>query len=118
MVRNRENLSFTSVVRRDVVEIRVRDDGPGISDAVRKNLFTPFFTTKTNGTGLGLALCQRIVQHHAGLLEVRSVEGRGAMFLIRLPAIGPRKESEELDEVPTLEKEDLPLVQTLEPSPA
>lgn len=67
------------------IEIRVRDYGPGIPQTVRKNLFIPFFTTKERGTGLGLALCQRIVQHHGGSIEVQSVEGKGASFVIRLP---------------------------------
>ena len=110
-VRNRENLSFTSVVRRDVIELRVRDYGPGIPESVRKNLFTPFYTTKTKGTGLGLSLCQRIVQHHAGVIEVRSVVGRGATFLVRFPAIGARQQTLEPPE--QLEKSaDLPILQS------
>jgi len=76
------------------VEIVVRDEGPGISQAVLNQIFIPFFTTKDRGTGLGLALCQRIVQHHGGQLEVRSVEApardHGATFIIRLPAV-PRR---------------------------
>jgi signal transduction histidine kinase len=92
------------------VEIRVRDYGPGIPDGIQRNLFIPFFTTKGHGTGLGLALCQRIVQHHGGSVEVVSVEGRGATFVIRLPAILRRaKPAEaEVDPDPSL---DLPLVQ-------
>jgi two-component system, NtrC family, sensor histidine kinase HydH len=57
-------------------------------------IFIPFFTTKQRGTGLGLALCQRIVQHHGGTLEVRSVEGHGATFVMRVPAIAPKKRVE------------------------
>lgn len=69
------------------VEVRVRDSGPGIPKSVREHLFIPFFTTKDRGTGLGLALCQRIVQHHGGAIEVHSVEGRGSTFVVRLPAV-------------------------------
>jgi len=72
--------------RHGAVEIHVRDTGPGIPASVRDNLFIPFFTTKESGTGLGLALCQRIVQHHGGHIEARSVEGEGATFIVRLPA--------------------------------
>jgi two-component system sensor histidine kinase HydH len=68
------------------VEIRVRDTGPGIPRQIKESLFIPFFTTKEHGTGLGLALCQRIVQHHGGNIEVRSIEGQGATFIVRLPA--------------------------------
>ena len=76
------------------VEIIVRDEGPGMPQKVQQQIFTPFFTTKERGTGLGLALCQRIVQHHGGLVEVRSVQSpakdHGATFIIRLPAL-PRR---------------------------
>jgi two-component system, NtrC family, sensor histidine kinase HydH len=75
------------------VEIRVKDEGPGISPKVLDQIFIPFFTTKVRGTGLGLALCQRIVQHHGGSLEVRSVEGHGATFVMRLPALPQKKVS-------------------------
>jgi signal transduction histidine kinase len=78
------------------VEIRVRDYGPGVPKAVRDNLFIPFYTTKDRGTGLGLALCQRIVQHHGGAIEVHSVLGRGATFVVRLPAILRRSRPPEL----------------------
>ena len=66
--------------------MRVRDTGPGIPEAVRENLFIPFFTTKDRGTGLGLPICQRIVQSHGGTLEVHSRPGQGAEFVVRLPA--------------------------------
>ena len=72
------------------VEVRIKDEGPGIAPPLLEQIFIPFFTTKARGTGLGLALCQRIVQHHGGSLEVRSVEGHGATFVIRLPAV-PQK---------------------------
>jgi two-component system sensor histidine kinase HydH len=79
------------------VEIVVKDNGPGIPASVQQQIFIPFFTTKERGTGLGLALCQRIVQHHGGQLEVRSVEApakdHGATFIIRLPAL-PRREKD------------------------
>ncbi|MDP2344205.1 MAG: ATP-binding protein [Deltaproteobacteria bacterium] len=72
------------------VEVRVKDEGPGMSPSTLNQIFIPFFTTKERGTGLGLALCQRIVQHHGGQIEVRSIEApardHGATFIIRLPA--------------------------------
>ncbi len=76
------------------VEVRVKDEGPGMSAATLNQIFIPFFTTKERGTGLGLALCQRIVQHHGGQIEVRSIEApsrdHGATFIIRLPASARR----------------------------
>ena len=66
------------------VEVRFHDSGPGIPDAARKNLFIPFFTTKDKGTGLGLPICQRIIQHHGGSIEVKSDPGHGATFTVLL----------------------------------
>jgi two-component system sensor histidine kinase PilS (NtrC family) len=68
--------------------LSVEDDGPGIPAAELSRIFTPFFTTKAGGTGLGLAVVQRIVDAHGGSVEVDSGPGRGARFTIRLP--GPR----------------------------
>ncbi|MBL7180385.1 MAG: ATP-binding protein [Pseudomonadota bacterium] len=65
--------------------IRVRDNGPGISEAIQHKLFEPFFTTKEEGTGLGLSIAARIVEEHRGRLEVTSKEGEGATFIITLP---------------------------------
>ncbi len=64
----------------------VEDDGPGIAPGDLPQLFTPFFTTKERGTGLGLATVQRIVDAHGGSVTVESSPGRGARFVVRLPA--------------------------------
>jgi signal transduction histidine kinase len=68
------------------VEVSVRDTGPGIAPKVLRNLFVPFFTTKTEGTGLGLAISQSIVQNAGGTIEVHSQFGAGTTFTIVLPA--------------------------------
>jgi two-component system sensor histidine kinase HydH len=74
--------------RADVVEIRFRDNGPGIPEEARENVFVPFYTTKEKGTGLGLAICQRIVKAHQGTIVVRSPPGEvGAELLISLPGL-------------------------------
>jgi PAS domain S-box-containing protein len=67
------------------VELGVRDNGPGIGPDLRPHLFTPFSTTKSNGTGLGLSNVKRIVEAHSGSVEVRSRKGRGATFVVKLP---------------------------------
>ena len=69
----------------ELVEVAVRDTGPGISPKVLRNLFVPFFTTKTKGTGLGLAISQSIVQNAGGTIEVQSQPGAGTTFTIVLP---------------------------------
>ncbi|MEZ4317085.1 MAG: ATP-binding protein [Myxococcota bacterium] len=68
-----------------VAEVAVRDTGCGIDEETMEQLFIPFFTTKESGTGLGLPICQRIVQAHGGDLDVQSVEDLGATFIVRLP---------------------------------
>ena len=77
--------SFDRATRR--VRVEVSDTGPGIPAAVRPRLFEPFFTTKPQGqgTGLGLPLCQGIVENHGGTIEAESEEGKGALFRVLLP---------------------------------
>jgi signal transduction histidine kinase len=70
-----------------VIEIHVRDTGPGIDPAVRGNLFIPFFTTKASGTGLGLAISQRLIESAGGRIEVRASSSAGTTFTIMLPTV-------------------------------
>ncbi|MCW8806369.1 MAG: ATP-binding protein [Ignavibacteriaceae bacterium] len=72
----------------DKVEIRIADNGDGIPESIKKQIFNPFFTTKPTGegTGLGLSLSYDIVTKvHGGNIKVESEEGKGAMFIIQLP---------------------------------
>jgi PAS domain S-box-containing protein len=70
--------------------IEIEDNGMGMTEEVRRNVFTPFFTTKgKTGTGLGLALTSRIIKLHRGRIAVESELGRGAVFRIKLPLDGP-----------------------------
>jgi two-component system sensor histidine kinase HydH len=66
--------------------IRVRDQGPGIPPDDLDSIYDPFFTTKENGTGLGLPVAYQIVQQHGGELSLEENGPKGACFLIRLPA--------------------------------
>jgi signal transduction histidine kinase len=69
----------------DQVELRVEDRGVGIPTQDLERIFIPFFTTKHTGTGLGLAVCQRIVQAHGGLITAASSPEQGTAFVVRLP---------------------------------
>jgi two-component system, sporulation sensor kinase E len=68
-----------------VVEISVSDTGVGMIPAVVENLFKPFFTTKSEGFGLGLAFCKQAVELHGGAITVESTPGEGSTFTISLP---------------------------------
>lgn len=68
-----------------VARLRVADTGPGMDEATAKRIFTPYFTTKSSGTGLGLPTARRIVEEHGGRLEVHSEPGRGTEFTLVLP---------------------------------
>ncbi len=70
-----------------VIRISVSDNGPGVPDGVVDRVFQPFFTTKAQGTGLGLALVQKIVVTHNGRVTVATDEGGGARFVVTLPAL-------------------------------
>lgn len=67
------------------IRIEVADDGPGVPAEDRENVFIPFFTTKTKGTGLGLAVSRRFVEAHEGRIFVDNGEPKGARFVIELP---------------------------------
>lgn len=67
------------------VYIIVQDTGVGIPDAIKKQIFTPLFTTKPRGQGFGLAVCKRVIEAHGGNINFESTAGKGAKFLIQLP---------------------------------
>ncbi|MDD4732806.1 MAG: ATP-binding protein [Desulfovibrio sp.] len=69
-----------------VALVRIDDNGPGIPEHVREQIFEPFFSTKEEGTGLGLALARRILEEHGGWLNLRH-SGRGAGFVLVLPCL-------------------------------
>lgn len=70
------------------VVITVTDNGPGFDETVARRMLDPFFTTKTKGSGLGMAIASRIVEAHGGTISPFSQPGRGAKFIVSLAAIG------------------------------
>jgi two-component system sensor histidine kinase HydH len=69
----------------EAVEIRVKDNGPGIDASALELIFDPYYTTRPTGTGLGLSIVHRIVENLGGRIRVESEKGRGACFIITLP---------------------------------
>jgi two-component system nitrogen regulation sensor histidine kinase GlnL len=84
-----QRLRTASGRTRPLARLSVRDDGPGIPDAMLSRLFTPFSTSKPHGTGLGLAISRRIVEAHGGRIEVRNRAGAGAEANVYLPLEPP-----------------------------
>jgi two-component system NtrC family sensor kinase len=70
------------------VRLSVADTGPGVRPEHAKRIFEPFFTTKPEGqgTGLGLSICYQIAEEHGGTIRLEPTEGRGACFVLELPA--------------------------------
>ncbi len=73
--------------------IAVSDDGIGIQKEHLSQVFHPFFTTKSQGTGLGLSICRKAIAAHSGTLDVKSEEGKGTTFTIRLPVVESKENS-------------------------
>jgi signal transduction histidine kinase len=70
---------------RKIAVLRVGDEGPGIPEEIREKIFDLYFTTKSEGSGIGLAMTYRILQLHHGSVEVQSKAERGTEFLLRIP---------------------------------
>ncbi|MDP3938382.1 MAG: ATP-binding protein [Deltaproteobacteria bacterium] len=71
------------------VQLEIEDNGCGMDAATLDKIFYPFFTTKETGSGIGLAVAQKVVDEHRGLLEVESEPGRGATFTLKIPLRPP-----------------------------
>ena len=69
----------------DMVEVAVRDNGPGLPAEVRERVFEPFVSTKPDGIGIGLSICRTIVEAHGGTIAVDTGTRRGAEFRFSVP---------------------------------
>jgi len=67
------------------LQVRLRDSGPGIPTQDLERIFDPFYTTKAQGTGLGLSVVHQILREHEGRISVESEPGQGTTFIIHLP---------------------------------
>jgi signal transduction histidine kinase len=83
---NGGNLTVRATHHQDSVRIELADTGSGLASEETAQLFTPYYTSKPHGTGLGLVIVQSIVSDHGGRITVASEPGRGTTFIIELPA--------------------------------
>lgn len=90
-------ITITTKGSADYVDVYIRDTGKGMPEDVRSRIFDPFYTTKPvgEGTGLGLSISWQIIRQHRGIIKVRSVEGKGTVFVIRLPRHQANEQPEE-----------------------
>ena len=79
------HMSFPGARSTPMVLITINDDGPGIPQKQQEQVFTPFYTTKIGGSGLGLPICQKIVTDHGGLMHINNRPGGGASVKVSLP---------------------------------
>ncbi|MDH5267885.1 MAG: ATP-binding protein, partial [Candidatus Bathyarchaeota archaeon] len=78
-------LEIKSEKTKNCLKITFRDTGVGISRKNLRKLFTPLFTTKAKGIGMGLAICKRIISVHGGSIDVKSKEGAGTLVTVAIP---------------------------------
>ncbi len=78
-------IEITSFVKEEKVAVSIADSGPGVAENLRDKIFEPFYTTKYDGTGIGLSLCHRIISDHSGSLDVYKSKYDGAEFVIEIP---------------------------------
>ena len=71
----------------NAVALRVRDSGPGVPEGVRGRLFEPFFTTRPDGTGMGLPTVRKVVEQMGGEVRLEETGAKGTTFLVRIPAV-------------------------------
>jgi len=86
--------TLTLLARKGVcntVELCVIDNGPGIPEDIQHELFKPFFTTRNDGTGLGLAVVQAVARSHGGSVRVESIQNQGSEFIVQLPVVTTEK---------------------------
>jgi signal transduction histidine kinase len=80
-------VQVSTMLQGQTVLVKITDNGDGIPENIQEKIFTPNFTTKTSGTGLGLAMCKRITEQMNGQIWFETAEGEGTSFFVRLPIV-------------------------------
>lgn len=78
-------LTITASRKKECLEIIFQDTGPGIKEEIKKNIFTPFLTTRNEGIGLGLVICKGVIEAHGGAINIEGEAGKGTAVSIKLP---------------------------------
>ena len=81
------HIQINEVMQDSAILVTIKDNGNGIPENMRSKIFTPNFTTKTSGTGLGLAMCKGIVEQSKGDIWFKTKEGEGTTFYVKLPMV-------------------------------
>ena len=84
------NLTISARRQEGMVVTRIQDEGEGIPPEIQEKIFELYFTTKTDGSGIGLAQTNQILQWHYGSVDFESAAGQGTTFELRLPFLEPR----------------------------
>jgi signal transduction histidine kinase len=87
--RGRLNLGLTYAAENQTITVGIDDTGPGMPEEVLARAFDLFFTTKPEGTGLGMAIARSVIELHGGELTIQSSPGHGTRVRIRLPVGAP-----------------------------
>lgn len=86
-------MRVTLNARAEHAVLAVSDEGQGISPSQRDKVYNMFYSERTHGAGIGLALVRQIVDAHGGTIEIESEEQKGATFVVRFPRNAPRRGS-------------------------
>jgi len=81
--------------KRPMIAVRFRDNGPGIAGEIRDRIFEPFFSTKAEGTGLGLCIAAQIMARHGGRLELEASTDQGTTFVVWIPVAGSQDDGQD-----------------------
>ena len=80
-----KKIEITSSIEKGRILVTVSDSGPGVPSAIKNQVFDPFYSTKSSGTGIGLSIARRIITDHGGSLNMSESRWGGAKFRIELP---------------------------------
>jgi len=85
-------LTIRSYLFNDMIKVEIEDSGKGIPENIIKEIFNPFFTTKSKGIGLGLPICKQILSSHKCDIDIRSELNKGTIFTLSFPLINDTKQ--------------------------